>query len=426
MFSVGHCVLKEAEMIRARAIKRIYRPVLSFDKEPTEVIGYTLEDEQGNLKDVEKEQLKRAIRQRQIEVVNITLTKDNRLMFREQRTKKQFKSTITEEMRQEAETYEALTNMIYGGVQCEYRPSERGLILYKVNAREADLEKVLMPLINSYEFISTIDYQIPPEVRVIYDNAFKGLLLRQREADAPLDYTNIEYIGNYGVPSSTGESTRVKFGTSLRYLGDQVANIETDYFIIHNNFKFYQNTIPFGMTIGRLDITKEDCSGIELYNYGAIGELNISKEVKRMTSRIKRTDSGEIVESKKIFVEKLYISEESGITKHNSFNYTNLDPDCIERFKLKELNVPEEIFDDIVNDSLKGLRYDKNAIWNLQHSLNRSLTDNQVIDMYINNIKQIAIAYKRGTGRGLTEQQKKKFIRIINRFEHYKQIEEQS
>ena len=59
-------------MIRARAIKKIYRPVLTFDKEPTEVIGYTLEDEQGNLKDVEKEQLKRAIRQRQIEVVNIT------------------------------------------------------------------------------------------------------------------------------------------------------------------------------------------------------------------------------------------------------------------------------------------------------------------------------------------------------------------
>ena len=180
------------------------------------------------------------------------------------------------------------------------------------------------------------------------------------------------------------------------------------------------------MTIGRLDITKEDCSDIEIYNYGAIGELNISKEVKRMTSRIKRTDSGEIVESKKIFVEKLYISEESGITKHNSFKYTDLDPDCIERFKLKELNVPEEIFDDIVTDSLKGLKFDKNYRWNLQHTLNRSLTANQVIDMYINNIKQIAIAYKRGTGRGLTEQQKRKFIRIINRFEHYKQIEEQS
>ena len=411
-------------MIRARAIKKIYRPVLAFDKEPTEVIGYTLEDEQGNLKDVEKEQLKRAIRQKQIEVVNITLTRDNRLMFREKRTKRNFQSTITEEMRQEAETYEALTNMVYGGVQCEYRPSERGLILYKVNAREADLEKLLMPLINSYEYIATIDYQIPPEVRVIYDNAFKGLLLRQKEEDAPLDYTNIEYIGNFGVPSSTGESTRVKFGTSLRYLGDQVANIKTDYFLIHNNFKFYQNTIPFGMTIGRLDITKEDCSGIELYNYGAIGELNISKEVKRMTSRIKRTDSEEIVGSKKIFVEKLYISEESGITKHNSFNYTDLDPTCVEKFKLNELNVSEEIFDDIVNDSLMGLKYDKNAIWNLQHTLNRSITDNQVIDMIINNIKQIAIAYKRGTGRSLTEQQKRKFIRIINRFEHYKQIEE--
>ena len=88
--------------------------------------------------------------------------------------------------------------------------------------------------------------------------------------------------------------------------------------------------------------------------------------------------------------------------------------------------MPEEIFDDIVTDSLKGLKFDKNYRWNLQHTLNRSLTANQVIDMYINNIKQIAIAYKRGTGRGLTEQQKRKFIRIINRFEHYKQIEEQS
>ena len=413
-------------MIRARAIKKIYRPVLAFDKEPTEVVGYTLEDEQGNLKDVEKEQLKRAIRQRQIEVVNITLTKDNRLMFKDQRPKRNFKSSITEEMRQEAETYETLTNMVYGGVRCEYRPSERGLILYKVSAREADLEKILIPLINSYEYRATIDYQIPPEVRVIYDNAFKGLLIRQREEDAPLDYTNIEYIGNYGIPSSTGESTRVRFGTNLKYLGNQGANIQTDYLLIHNNFKVYQNTLPYGMTIGRLDITKEDCSDINLFNYGAIGELNINKEVKRMAPRAKRVGSEEVIENSRIFVEKLYISEESGITKHNSFKYTDLDPDCIERFKLKELKVPEEIFDDIVTDSLKGLKFDKTYRWNLQHTLNRVLTDGSVIDMIINNIKQIAIAYKRGTGRNLTEQQKKRFIRVIKRFEQYKQREEQS
>ena len=413
-------------MIRARAIKKIYRPVLAFDKEPTEVIGYTLEDEQGNLKDVEKEQLKRAIRQRQIEIINITLTKDNRLMFREQRPKRNFKSSITEEMRQEAETYETLTNMVYDGVRCEYRPSERGLILYKVFAREVDLEKILIPLINSYEYRATIEYQIPPEVRVIYDNAFKGLLLRQKAEDAPLDYTNIEYIGNYGIPSSTGENTRVRFGTNLKYLGDQKAIIQTDYLLIHNNFKIYQNTLPYGMTIGRLDITKEDCSDINLFSYGSIGELNISKEVKRMTPRVKRVGSEDVIESSRIFVEKLYISEESGITKHNSFKYTDLDPDCIERFKLKELKVPEEIFNDIVIDSLKGLKFDKTYRWKLQHTLNRNLTDNQVLDMIINNIKQIAIAYKRGTGRNLTEQQKKRFMRVIKRFEQYKQREEQS
>lgn len=71
-------------------------------------------------------------------------------------------------------------------------------------------------------------------------------------------------------------------------------------------------------------------------------------------------------------------------------------------------------------NSLKNLRYDSRAKFDLGSIKSKSVTDSEVIDMIINNIKQIARAYKVGTGRGLTERQKKRFLQVINRFEQYK------
>jgi len=49
-------------------------------KKNNKIYGYRLQDAQGNTKDVYAEQLKQAIRNQQITVINLTLTSDNRLM----------------------------------------------------------------------------------------------------------------------------------------------------------------------------------------------------------------------------------------------------------------------------------------------------------------------------------------------------------
>lgn len=403
-------------MIRVRAIKKIY--ATHYGAQTKNVIGYTLEDEQGNLLDVGKEHLKQAIRQKKIEVINITLTSDNRLVFRdidkisEKQTNK-FNSTVSEEMKQQASTYETITNMIYDDVILKCRPSEKGLILYRVKS------KGLRPEVFTDDII---DFDMPPEIRVVYNNAFKNTIIKQEKYDEPLDYSNIEYIGDCGIPECERfKGVRVKFGKKLKYLGchDHI-NIITDYLMINDSLNLYKNRLPYIITIGTLDITKEDCSDIDMFTYGGIGKLNIGSTVKKMKTRIENDAQEMKVVSAKLYVEELYISNESGITKHNSFRYTDLDPTNVSKFKLKVLNVPEEIFDDIVTDSLKNLRYDSRAKFDLGSIKSKSVTDSEVIDMIINNIKQIARAYKVGTGRGLTERQKKRFLQVINRFEQYK------
>lgn len=407
---------RRKQMIRARAINKVYETRCGVQTK--NVIGYTLEDEQGNLLDVHKERLKEAIRQGKIEVINITLTSDDRLVFKsidkisEKRVNK-FKSTITEEMKQQADTYEALTNMIYSDVICECRPSEKGMILYRVKQRTWGKKSFMG---------DAIEFAMPPEVKVVYNNAFENTIIMQEKDGEPLDYSNVEYIGDYGIPhSKESKGTRVKFGKKLKYLGYHgYMNIIADYLMIDNNLRIYKNRLPHLISIGKLDITREDCSDIDIATYGNIGKLNISNTVKKMKQRIEDDIQEMKVVSEKLYVEELYISNESGITKHNSFRYTNLDPTNVSGFKLKVLNVPEEIFDDIVTDSLKNLRYDIDTKFILERVYSRRVTDSEAIDKIIDNIKQIARAYKVGTGRDLTDHQKKKFMQVINRFEQYK------
>lgn len=403
-------------MIRARALRKIY--ATHYGAQTKNVLGYTLEDEQGNLLDVGKEHLKQAIRQRKIEVINITLTSDNRLVFRDidKISKKQtnkFNSTVSEEMKQQASTYETITNMIYDDVICECRASEKGIILYKVKVKE-----VKKGIFGDAE----VEFSMPPEIKVVYNFAFNNIVVKQNENDEPLDYSNVEYIGDYGIPDTRGfYGTRVKFGKNLKYLGHQEPiNIITNYLMINDSLRLDANRLPYGISIGELDITREDCSDIDITTYGSIGKLSIGNTVKKMKPRIENIGQEMRVVSEKLYVEELYISNQSGITKHNSFRYTDLDPANVSKFKLKVLNVPEEIFDDIITDSLKNLKYNSRAKYDLRYNKNIKLTDSEVIDMIINNIKQIARAYKVGTGRGLTDRQKKRFLQVINRFEQYK------
>ena len=44
------------------------------------IIGYRIIDQNGNMKDISSESLKQAIKQRKLEVINLTLTSDNRLI----------------------------------------------------------------------------------------------------------------------------------------------------------------------------------------------------------------------------------------------------------------------------------------------------------------------------------------------------------
>lgn len=417
-------------MVRARAINKIY--ATRYGALTKNVIGYTLEDEQGNLLDVEKEHLRQAIKQRKIEVINITLTSDNRLMFKElngisSKQSNKFVSTVSEEMKQNAADYESIANMIYDDVICECRASEKGLILCRVKSKGRKTETLNFPYLSvSVPYIDdAIEFSMPPEIRVVYNNAFKDTVIKQNENDEPLDYSNIEYIGDYGIPDIKGiGSIKVRFGKNLKYLGYQdPLSISTDYLLINNSLKLYENRLPYAMSIGEFDITREDCSDIEIANYANIGKLSIGSTVKKMKSRIENNGPKTEIVSEKIYVEELYISNQSGITKHNSFRYTDLDPTNISKFNLKVLDVPEEIFDDIVTDSLKNLKYKPQTKYDLRHSMNKKLTDSEVLDMILNNIKQIARAYKAGTGRNLTEQQKKRFVKVINRFEQYKNME---
>lgn len=417
-------------MVIARAIRKIYA---THYEEPTKnVIGYTLEDEGGNLLDVRKEELKQAIKDRKIEVINITLTSNNRLVFKDlekisNKQSSKFVSTVSEEMEQMAANYEAIIPMINNNVICECKASEKGLILYRVKSKGRKTEVVNIPYLSGpISYIdNAIEFSMPPAIRVVYNDAFKDVILIQNENDEPLDYSNVEYIGDYGIPDVKGLGIlRVKFGSNLKYLGyHKLINISTNYLLINNDIKFYKNSLPFIFSIDELEITREDCSNIDIANLGFIGRLSIGSTVKKMKSRIENKDGGQKIVSKKLYVEELYISSQSGITKHNSFRYTDLDPTNISKFKLKKLNVPEEIFDDIVEDSLKNLRHTKQIKYELQYTMIIKITEEEMIDQIINNIKQIAVAYKIGAGRNLTEAQKKRFLHVINRFEQYKNME---
>lgn len=61
-------------MIKLKAVKKWY------DKYGKRVIGYTLSDESGKLKEVSNNDIKAAIKSGKIEVINLTITADNRLI----------------------------------------------------------------------------------------------------------------------------------------------------------------------------------------------------------------------------------------------------------------------------------------------------------------------------------------------------------
>ena len=60
-------------MIQAKCIEK-------FRDKHNQIYGYRLQDTQGNLKDVTSDQLKQAIKNKQINIINLTLTSDNRLI----------------------------------------------------------------------------------------------------------------------------------------------------------------------------------------------------------------------------------------------------------------------------------------------------------------------------------------------------------
>ena len=60
-------------MLKVRVIKK-------FHDEKGILLGYTIMDEQGNTRNVYKDQLKRAVASGQVDAVNMTLTSDGRLI----------------------------------------------------------------------------------------------------------------------------------------------------------------------------------------------------------------------------------------------------------------------------------------------------------------------------------------------------------
>lgn len=60
-------------MIQAKCIQK-------FRNKSNQIIGYKLQDSQGKTKDLTPQQLKDAIHTKQIQVLNLTLTSDNRLV----------------------------------------------------------------------------------------------------------------------------------------------------------------------------------------------------------------------------------------------------------------------------------------------------------------------------------------------------------
>ena len=60
--------------------------IQKFRNKQNQIIGYSLQDSQGNTKDMTPQQLKQAIQNKQINVINLTLTSDNSLIDRSKKT----------------------------------------------------------------------------------------------------------------------------------------------------------------------------------------------------------------------------------------------------------------------------------------------------------------------------------------------------
>ena len=92
-------------MIQAKCIQK-------FRNKQNQIVGYRLQDLQGNLKDVTPQQLKQAIQNNQINITNLTLTSDNRLI----NTTKQPKQTSQNQPKNKTSTpkiqYSLLTREI--------------------------------------------------------------------------------------------------------------------------------------------------------------------------------------------------------------------------------------------------------------------------------------------------------------------------
>ena len=69
-----------------------------FRNKNNQIIGYRLQDRNGNTLDVKSEYLKQAIRNKQINILNLTLTSDNKLIDKAYKPQKQQKSNLKDKM----------------------------------------------------------------------------------------------------------------------------------------------------------------------------------------------------------------------------------------------------------------------------------------------------------------------------------------
>ena len=75
--------------------------IQKFRNKQNQIYGYRLQDQQGNIKDVYSDQLKAAIRNNKIDIVNLTLTSDNRLVAKTPEKQHKLNNKMTNEDQEE-------------------------------------------------------------------------------------------------------------------------------------------------------------------------------------------------------------------------------------------------------------------------------------------------------------------------------------
>ena len=111
-------------MIQAKCIQK-------FRDNSNKIYGYRLQDINGQTQDVKAEELKSAIRNKQIHIVNLTLTSDNRLVDKEPEKQLQNKKILPSEISTKSIKVDKITSLI------EHICNELGLAF---NLVELDIE----------------------------------------------------------------------------------------------------------------------------------------------------------------------------------------------------------------------------------------------------------------------------------------------